>query len=155
MDEIFKVIYLNYLNIDGKKEDVKYHDSIINYLKNIKSICNDKITDLKENPKDKSTEIYNQEKKIKGSKILLSIIDLAKLMNDKFPECNLEFDDIEFFTEKFENEFVDNYPTLFYFFNKNLLTYQQIKDNFIVGRKYSFIINRKMMKFYTPEKMNN
>ena len=76
-------------------------------------------------------------------------------MNEKFPECNLEFDDIEFFTEKFENEFGDNYPNLFYFFNKNLLTYQQIKDNFIVGRKYSFIINRKMMKFYTPEKMNN
>ena len=97
---------------------------MINSLKNIKSICNDKIADLKENPRDKSTEIYNQKKKIKASKILLSIIDLAKLMNDKFPECNLEFDDIEFFTEKFENEFVDNYPTLFYFFNKNLFTYQ-------------------------------
>ena len=45
-------------------------------------------------------------------------------MNDKYPECNLEFDDIEFFIEKFENEFVDNYPNLFYFFNKNLFTYQ-------------------------------
>ena len=124
MDEISKVIYLNYLNIDGKKEDVKDNDSIINSLKNIKSICNDKIADLKENPRNKSTEIYNKEKKIKASKILLNIIDLAKLMNDKFPECNLEFDDIEFFSEKFENEYGDNYPNLFYFFNKNLFTYQ-------------------------------
>ena len=56
------------VNIDVKKEDVKDHDSIINYLKNIKSICNDKITDLKENPRDKSTEIYNQEKKKKHQK---------------------------------------------------------------------------------------
>ena len=37
LDKISKVIYLNYLNIDGKKEDVKDHDSIINSLKNIKS----------------------------------------------------------------------------------------------------------------------
>ena len=37
LDEIFKVIYLNYLNNDGKDEDVKDHDSIIYSLKNIKS----------------------------------------------------------------------------------------------------------------------
>ena len=47
LDEISKVIYLNYLNIDGKEEDVKDHDSIINSLKNIKSICNEKIKSLK------------------------------------------------------------------------------------------------------------
>jgi hypothetical protein len=42
LDEISKVIYLNYLNDKGKDEDVKDHDSIINSLKNIKSICNEK-----------------------------------------------------------------------------------------------------------------
>ena len=73
---------------------------------------------------------YLIRKKNQASEILLIIIDLAKLMNDKFPIYNLEFDDINFFNEKLEEEFVNNYPTLFYFFNKNMLTYQQLKDNF-------------------------
>ena len=60
---------------------------------------------------------------------------LAKLMNDKFPIYNSEFDDLEFFNEKLDEEFINNYPTLFYFFNKNMLTFQQIKDNFTVSYK--------------------
>ena len=54
-------------------------------------------------------------------------------MNDMFTEFNLEFDDIEFFNENFENWFTNDYPNWFYFFNNNLLTYQQIKDKFIVA----------------------
>ena len=39
------------------------------------------------------------------------------------------------FNEQISNELINIYPTLFYFFNKNLLTYQQIKDNFIIAYK--------------------
>lgn len=50
-------------------------------------------------------------------------------MDKKFPEYNLLFDDVNY---QMDNELIKKYPTLFYFFNKNILTYQQIKDNFKV-----------------------
>jgi MoxR-like ATPase len=135
IDDIAKVIYLNYLNRDGKEEDLKSHEQILESLKNIKFICNKQIEELKQMQRDKSNEIFAQENKIKASEIILTIFDLAKLMNDKFPLYNLEFDDLDFFKEKLDEEFINNYPTLFYFFNKNMLTYQQLKDNFIVAYK--------------------
>ena len=135
LDDVAKAIYLNYLKSDEKKEDIKTHESIVDALKRVDEECNEKIEELNKVERDKSAEKYNQDKKIRASKILLSIMELAKLMDDKFPQCKLEFDDIEFFDDKFGNELINNFPTLFYFFNKNLLTYQQIKDNFIIAYK--------------------
>jgi len=135
MDDITKVIYLNYLNSEGKEEELKSHDSIIECLKNVKPMCTKKIEELKNIGRDKSNEIFTQENKIKCSEIILSVIDLAKLMDSKFPEYNLEFNDLDFFNEKMDEEFINTYPTLFYFFNKNMLTFQQLKDNFIVAYK--------------------
>ena len=43
IDDISKVIYLNYLNVEGKEEDLKTHEAIIDSLKNIKVICKKKI----------------------------------------------------------------------------------------------------------------
>ena len=53
MDDITKVIYLNYLNVDGKKEEFKSHESIIDCLKNIKPLSNRKIDELKQMQRDK------------------------------------------------------------------------------------------------------
>ena len=47
MDDITKVIYLNYLNVEGKEEELKSHDTILESLKNIKPICKKKIDELK------------------------------------------------------------------------------------------------------------
>ena len=141
MDDISKVLYLNYLNMDGKVEDIKDHDLIIKSIKDIKSICNYKINELKNLERDKSTEIYNQEKKIKASEIILSLYDIAKLMDNKMPECQLDVDDMEIFNDKLDNKLINNYPTLFYFFNKNFLTYQQIKENFIIAYKSNKLFN--------------
>ena len=54
--------------------------------------------------RDKSSEIYNQEKKIRVAEIIIRIIDLEKVIDSKFPECKLEFDDVEIFNDKFDNE---------------------------------------------------
>ena len=147
VDDIARKIYLNYLNIEGKEENINTHESLIESLKNVKDICNKKIEELKQVLRDKSNEIFTQENKIKASEIILTIIDLAKLMNDKFPSYNLEFDDVDFFDKKLEEDFVNNYPTLFYFFNKNMLTYQQLKNNFNVAYKSKKLYDEKS-EFY-------
>ena len=136
MDDISRAIYLLYLNPEGKKEELADHESIIKALKNIKVICNQEIDKLKNSQRDKLNEIFLQENRIKASEIILTIIELEKLMTDKFPQYKLEFDDLDFFDDKLKEDFINNYPTLFYFFNKNLLTYQQIKDNFINNKLY-------------------
>ena len=148
LDDIAKAIYMNYLKSDEKIEDIKTHESIIQTLTKVNEECNEKIEELNQVGRDKSTEIYNQEKKIRASKIILSIMELAKLMDNKFPECKLEFDDIDFFNDKFDSELINKYPTLFYFFIKNPLTYQQIKDNFIVAYKSRKLYNDDQNEFY-------
>ena len=67
--------------------------------------------------RDVANDIIFQENKIKVSEIILSIMDLAKLMDDKLPTYNLEFNDLDFFKEKMDEDFINTYPTLFYFFN--------------------------------------
>ena len=136
MDDISRAIYLLYLNPEGKKEELADHESIIKALKNIKVICNKEIDKLKNSQRDKLNEIFLQENRIKASEIILTIIELEKLMTDKFPQYKLEFDALDFFDDKLKEDFINNYPTLFYFFNKNLLTYRQLKDNFINNKLY-------------------
>ena len=130
LDDICKVIYNTYLNVSGKKKELKDHDSIIIALKNVENECTEKINEFKNINRDKTKEIIEQENKIKVSQIILTIYDLAKLMDNNFPEYKFEFDDLEFLKDKLDQEFINKYPTLFYFLNKNLVTYNQLKDNY-------------------------
>ena len=59
MDDITKVIYLNYLNVEGKEEELKSHDDILNSLKKIKPICKERIDELQKMQRDKSNEIFS------------------------------------------------------------------------------------------------
>ena len=141
MNEIAKVTYLDNLNDFGKEEELKSYDSIIECLKNFKTICNMEIKNLKKFSKDDS--IFEQENKIKVSEIILLVMDLAKLMDDKFPTYNLEFNDLDFFKEKMDEDFINTYPTLFYFFNNNMLAFKQLKDNFTVKYKNKKLYNEQ------------
>ena len=111
---------MNYLKSDDREEVIKNHESIVQALTKVSEECNKKIQELNESRRDKSAEIYNQEKKIRASKIILSVMDLAKLMDDKFPECRLEFDDIEFFNDKFDDKLIKNIQHYFTFLTKIL-----------------------------------
>ena len=67
-------------------------------------------------------------------------------MDKNFPKYKLEFDDISFFGDNIDESLVDNYPTLFYFLNKNNLTFKNIKDNF--NEKALFEEKENYQSFY-------
>ena len=141
IDETAKVIYQEYLYSEGKNEDILDHNSIKNSLKNIENICDEKIKGFEKEPRDKSNDIFRLNQKKKAAKIILTIINLAELMDNESPESHLEFDDIKFFDDKLAENFINKYPTLFYFFNKNLLTYRQIKDKFSIAYENNKLYN--------------
>ena len=82
LDEIYKIIYSYYLNPNRKEEDTKDHDSIINSLKNIENIFDNKIAELKESKRKdfNEIEISKEEQKKKASKILLTIMEFGETL---------------------------------------------------------------------------